>query len=141
MSNFRTVMCSGKFDPLHEGHIRHLQEASKLGDYLIVIVQPDEGVRATKETLNIPLWARLDIVKGILLQYRMRGDAYTGLDQDGKSTQSLIHFKPDIYAKGGDRTPDRMPPEEIQICKELGIEFRFGVGGQLNQSSKMEVIK
>ena len=132
------VMVSGKFDPPHEGHIEHILKASKLGDFLIVIVQPDEAVLKERK-LNIPLWARLALVKGLLLYYNINGDAFMGLDADGKSTESLRHFKPDVYAKGGDRTPDNMPAEEIKICKELGIEFRFGIGDQLNQSSKMEV--
>ena len=135
-----TVLVSGKFDPLHEGHIKHIQKASKLGDYLVVIVQTDESVKSIKGgELNIPLWARCATVNGILKVFHINGNAFPGLDRDGKSTESLKHFRPDIYAKGGDRTPDNMPIEEIAVCKQLGIEFRFGIGDQLNASSKMEI--
>ena len=35
------VAIAGKFDPLHEGHLDHIEKASKLGDLLIVITHPD----------------------------------------------------------------------------------------------------
>ena len=134
------VMASGKFDPPHEGHIDHLLKASKLGDFLIVVVQPDEAVLKERQ-LNLPLWARLVLIKGLLMYYHINGDAFMGIDTDGKSTKSLQHFRPNIYAKGGDRTPDNMPKEEIDVCKSLGIDFRFGIGDQLNAISRMEVKK
>ena len=34
----KIVLCHGVFDLLHLGHIRHFEEAKKLGDYLIVSV-------------------------------------------------------------------------------------------------------
>jgi len=134
------VMVSGKFDPPHEGHIEHILKASKLGDFLIVIVQSDEAIIKERK-LNVPLWARLALMKGLLMYYHINGDAFMGLDVDGKSVKSLQHFRPNIYAKGGDRTPDNMPKEEIEVCRLLGIEFRFGIGDQLNASSRMEIKK
>jgi len=38
------VLCHGCFDVLHLGHIRHLQEAAKFGNYLIVSVTSDKYV-------------------------------------------------------------------------------------------------
>jgi len=32
----KIVMIDGVFDPIHEGHIKYIEEASKLGNYLIV---------------------------------------------------------------------------------------------------------
>ena len=40
----RTVLAHGCFDLLHLGHIRHLQEAKKLGDRLVVSVTADKFV-------------------------------------------------------------------------------------------------
>jgi len=46
ISGDRTVvLCHGVFDLLHLGHIRHLQEAAKFGDYLIVSVSSDRHVK------------------------------------------------------------------------------------------------
>ena len=37
----KVVMVSGGFDPIHIGHIRYMQEAKKLGDKLIVVLNND----------------------------------------------------------------------------------------------------
>src|SRR5680860_262629 len=42
------VQTSGVFDILHSGHVRYLEEASKLGDVLLVGVDVDEWVRERK---------------------------------------------------------------------------------------------
>lgn len=132
-----TVMVSGKWDPPHEGHIDSIVKASTLGDYLIVIVQPDEGVKAVKGTCYIPLWARLVLVTGILRVYDIAGAAFEGKDLDGKSVKSILHFKPNFYAKGGDRKKGNIPEEEVQACKEAGCKIVYGVGDLLNSSSKI----
>jgi rfaE bifunctional protein nucleotidyltransferase chain/domain len=43
------VFVSGCFDLLHPGHIRLLEQARSYGDLLVVGVQSDAGVRATKD--------------------------------------------------------------------------------------------
>ena len=40
----RLVHCHGVFDLLHIGHIRHLKEARRLGDHLVVTLTPDAFV-------------------------------------------------------------------------------------------------
>jgi bifunctional ADP-heptose synthase (sugar kinase/adenylyltransferase) len=37
----KIVLCHGVFDLLHVGHIRHFEQAKKLGDILVVTVTPD----------------------------------------------------------------------------------------------------
>lgn len=44
----RIVFTNGCFDMIHVGHTRYLEEAKKLGDILIVAVNSDQSVRATK---------------------------------------------------------------------------------------------
>ena len=39
--SFKTVCCSGYFDPLHIGHIEYLKNAKLLGDKLVVILNND----------------------------------------------------------------------------------------------------
>jgi D-glycero-beta-D-manno-heptose 1-phosphate adenylyltransferase len=42
----RVVLVHGAFDLLHPGHIRLLEQASALGDVLVVAVESDESTRA-----------------------------------------------------------------------------------------------
>jgi D-beta-D-heptose 7-phosphate kinase / D-beta-D-heptose 1-phosphate adenosyltransferase len=44
----RIVFTNGCFDLLHAGHVTYLQEATKLGDVLIVAINNDSNVRALK---------------------------------------------------------------------------------------------
>ena len=50
-------------------------------------------------------------------------------------------IQPDIYAKGGDRTPGNMAQMEIDVCNELGIRIVYGVGGEKIQSSSWLINK
>ena len=52
--------------------------------------------------------------------------------------ETLKELKPDIFANGGDRKADNIP--EYKLCKELGIEMVFNVGGDKVQSSS-ELLK
>jgi D-beta-D-heptose 7-phosphate kinase/D-beta-D-heptose 1-phosphate adenosyltransferase len=47
----------------------------------------------------------------------------------------LEELKPDIFAKGGDRTLENLPKSEIEVCRKLGIKIVFEVGGGKVQSS------
>ena len=44
----KRVLCCGTFDYLHPGHISFLQQASRLGDELFVVVARDENVKQIK---------------------------------------------------------------------------------------------
>ncbi len=44
----RGVFTNGCFDLLHLGHVCYLQEARALGDFLILALNSDEGVRLLK---------------------------------------------------------------------------------------------
>src|SRR5690554_6067465 len=45
-SDGRTVVqCHGCFDIVHPGHIRHLQQAARLGDILLVSITADAAMR------------------------------------------------------------------------------------------------
>ena len=48
----KTVITYGTYDLLHEGHIRLLQRAKKLGDYLIVGVTSDDFDK-TRGKINV----------------------------------------------------------------------------------------
>ena len=45
----KTVVVSGGFDPVHIGHLQLFEEAKKLGDHLIVIVNSDKFLEEKKK--------------------------------------------------------------------------------------------
>ncbi|MBX4187841.1 MAG: adenylyltransferase/cytidyltransferase family protein [Candidatus Doudnabacteria bacterium] len=126
------VATSGGFDPLHVGHVRLFQEAKKLGDKLVVIVNSDEWLKRKKGFVFMPLKDRMEVIKAI-----------SGVDEvmvwdDGTPnvTGALKKLKPDIFAKGGDRNSlDKVP--ESRVCEEIGckIVLNVGKGGKVESSS------
>lgn len=129
----KVVMISGGFDPLHIGHIRYIQAARQLGDYLIVAVNSDEDMIRKKEYCFMPLAERMEIVKAIKGVHVV----VQVVDTDGSCANTIMEYGPDIFAKGGDRNPSENPiPEgEIESCRALGCRIVYGVGNEKVQSS------
>lgn len=138
----KTVMVVGKWDPPHDGHIEHIWAASKLGDYLYIVAHPDEVIRLVKKgKCEIPYWAKLVLLNGIMKHYGIEGSVVCSVDGDGLAAETLKMIKPDVFAKGGPYDPNNLPTLEIEACKEIGCEIVYGVGGydKRNNSSKMAV--
>ncbi len=132
------VLCIGNFDPIHEGHIDHIFKASLLGDYLIVAIHPDENVIRKKGYVNVPLWARAILVRGILEVARIEGAVcYCPNSEDITAVPILAEMMPEIFAKGGDRVEGNIPQSEVDFCDRAGIRIVYGVGGLLNSSTKI----
>ena len=55
--------------------------------------------------------------------------------------ESLKKYKPDIFAKGGDRTIDNIPYDEKNICEKLGIKIVTNIGGGKVKSSRWLIKK
>jgi len=125
----KTVVASGYFDPLHIGHIRYLREAKKLGDKLIVILNNDKQAKLKKGRSFMPVNEREEILKSL----EFVDEVVISKDEDLSVCKTLEMLKPDIFAKGGDRTIDNIPEKEI--CEKFGIKMVFGVGGEKIQSS------
>jgi cytidyltransferase-like protein len=126
------VLASGFFDPPHRGHVAYLQEAKKLGERLVVLIHRDECCVKKKGYCFMPLEDRLAIITAMRFvdEVIVCGEAC-----DLTSCEALQIVKPNIFAKGGDRTPDNMPKSEVELCGKLGIKIVYGVGGEKFQSS------
>lgn len=90
----RVVQCHGVFDLLHIGHIRHFEQAKKLGDILVVTLTPDRFVNkgvgrpAFSEHLRAEVVASLDCVD------------YVAVNQWPSAVETIKLLQPDIFAKG-----------------------------------------
>jgi len=129
------VATSGYFNPLHIGHLRCIQDAKKLGTKLVVILNSDHQVKVKGSVAFMPEKERMKIVKAL----KPVDEVVLSVDKDLTVCKSLALVKPDIFAKGGDRTLGNIP--EVPVCEKLGIKMVFGVGGGKIQSSSWLIKK
>jgi cytidyltransferase-like protein len=110
------AMVDGAFDPLHRGHIEYFRAATTLGVPLLCNVASDRYVR-TKHPPLIPETDRAAIVDAI------RFVTYTHINQVDTET-ILRELRPRYYVKGRDWV-GRLPPDQVTICAEHGIEVVY----------------
>lgn len=104
------VFTNGCFDLLHAGHVRYLQTAKTLGKSLVVGLNSDASVRQLKpsqpgmpprplipENQRAEVLAALETVDGVVIFPQLT------------ATHLIETLKPEIYAKGGDYTPETLP--------------------------------
>lgn len=99
------VLTNGCFDILHAGHVTYLEEASRLGDRLIVAVNVDATVRELKgpdRPVN-PLASRMKLLAAL-------GCVDWVVPFTEATPERLIcRIQPDFLVKGGDNDPDNIP--------------------------------
>jgi D-beta-D-heptose 7-phosphate kinase / D-beta-D-heptose 1-phosphate adenosyltransferase len=115
----RIVFTNGCFDVLHRGHVAYLRQARALGDVLVVALNSDASVSRLKgpqRPVN-PLADRAGVVGALDCV-----DLVTSFEED--SPVGLVErVRPQIYAKGGDYTPQMLP--ETPVVERLGGQVRI----------------
>lgn len=95
-SGKRVVLCHGTFDLLHLGHVRHLEAASLLGDYLIVSVTADSFVNKGPGRPVFDGEGRAEMLASLqFVDWVVINDA-------ADATGVIRRLRPDVYAKGQD---------------------------------------
>ncbi len=130
-----TVAVSGGFDPLHIGHVRMFEEAKKLGDRLVVILNNDNWLQKKKGYVFMKEEERAEIIRALRCVDEVMLTLHPENPEDMSVCAELRVLKPDIFANGGDRKSDNIP--EVIVCKEIGCElvFEIGRGGKVQSSS------
>jgi len=113
----RVAMVDGAFDPLHRGHVEYFKAAAQQLDVpLLCNVASDRYVR-TKHPPLLPEDQRAAVVDAI------RFISYTHVNQFDTET-ILRELQPKYYVKGKD-WDGRLPPEQVRICRDHGIEVVY----------------
>ena len=113
----RVAMVDGAFDPMHRGHIEYFRAAAEqLGVPLLCNVASDRYV-STKHPPLLPEDQRAAVVDAI------RYITYTHIN--GFDTETILReLQPRYYVKGKD-WEGRLPPDQVAICGECGIEVVY----------------
>lgn len=131
----KIAAASGGFDPLHVGHIRLFQEAKKLGDKLVVILNNDNWLRKKKNFIFMPEKERKELIEGIKYVDKVILTDHKPNSKDMSVCRELKKIRPDIFANGGDRFKENIP--EVGLCEKIGCKMIFNVGkeGKIQSSS------
>jgi cytidyltransferase-like protein len=112
----RVSMVDGGFDPLHAGHIDYFEAAAGLGLPVLCNVASDAYISGKHAPL-LPERQRIRVL-----------DAIRQLDfvhlSSTTTTEILGILRPRNYVKGSD-WQGKLPPEEVEICAEHGIEIVY----------------
>lgn len=129
------VAVSGGWDPIHIGHVRLFNEAKKLGDKLVVIINNDNWLMKKKGFIFMPEEERKELIESIAGVDRVVLTSHAKNSEDMSVCAELLKIKPNIFANGGDRTKSNIP--EVPVCEAIGCEmiFNIGDGGKIQSSS------
>ena len=130
---------SGGFDPIHSGHLAYLEEASKFGERLIVLLNSDSWLKQKKQRFFLSFEERIAILESMKLV-----DEVLGFEDDnrGSCVNGLIKIReryPEaeiIFCNGGDRKKGNIPEMEVE-----NIRFEFSVGGNTKRNSSSWLLK
>lgn len=126
------VAVSGHFSPCHVGHLRMMQAARNMGGCLVVIVNSDYQVRLKKSVPFMNENDRMEIVAG----FGCVDHVCLAVDEDRTVCDTLYFLRPEIFANGGDVTPENN--RERLFCQHRGIRLAYNVGGgKADSSSKL----
>lgn len=115
----KVIMVDGGFDPLHSGHIKYFEEASKLGHPVFCNVRGDKYITDNKSRINL-----LNEEERVQLIDALKSISYTYLCNTS-TVDTLQKLKPVLYVKGNDWKHRKLPDEEIRICKENDIKIVY----------------
>ena len=123
------VVASGAFDPLHLGHIEHLEAASQLGPLLVVV--NDDAFAKRKRLVDafqpMPQSERCRVIAALACVTGVIPFKASSASDDTVA-EALQKLRPAKFVCGGVWTHLNVP--EAEVCRELGIEIVDSVGGR-----------
>jgi D-beta-D-heptose 7-phosphate kinase/D-beta-D-heptose 1-phosphate adenosyltransferase len=112
----RVVFTNGCFDLLHRGHVRYLETARRLGDFLVVAVNSDASVRRLEKGPGRPVVPEAE--RAEVLAALAAVDLVV-IFAEPDPARVIRAIRPDVLVKGGDWPVDRI----------VGADFVLARGG------------
>lgn len=138
----KIAIISGYFNPLHIGHLDYIEEAKKITDKLIVIINNDHQVAVKGSTPFMSEEDRIRIVSAL----RCVDKVVLSRDKDSSVLETLKHViiqnqangrNHFMFCNGGDRGNLNTPEE--QFCSENphNLTSLYNIGGGKTVSSSV----
>ena len=118
----RGVFTNGCFDLLHLGHVRYLQEARALGDFLVLALNSDESVAFLKGPGRplVPASERAEILAALACV------DYVTIFSERTANALVAQLRPAIYTKGGDYTGAQAGTPDLTRLPEAPVVLAYG---------------
>jgi len=127
------VITYGTFDLLHHGHIRLLERAKALGDYLIVGVTADDFDKARgKINVHQSLMERLEAIRSLNIADEIIVEEY-----EGQKIDDIRRYNVDIFTVGSDWTGKFDYLNEY--CSVVYLERTHGVSSSEIRAEKRKI--
>ena len=110
----KRIVVNGTFDILHQGHIRMLNTARSLGDYLLVCIDTDRRVKELKGESR-PIFNQ-DHRRAMLSNLKAV-DQVELFDSNEELETILQLYEPDVMVKGSDWKGESITAQKY--CKEI----------------------
>lgn len=136
------VITSWYFNPIHPGHIECFELCKELWDEVRVIVNSD--AQAKLKTGSSELFQDQEYRIKVVSAMKMVDRVMLAVDTDASVCASIRaitdkiqkEYGPDthiVFGKWGDRFVGNIP--EVQVCQELWISIKDGLGSKIDNSS------
>ena len=118
----RRVLTYGTYDLLHYGHIRLLQRAASLGDYLVVALSTDEFNAIKGKKSFYPYEVRREMLEAIRYV-----DLVIPENDWGQKRLDVKTYDIDVVCMGGDWRGDQRFEELKDICEVVFLDRTGGI--------------
>jgi D-beta-D-heptose 7-phosphate kinase/D-beta-D-heptose 1-phosphate adenosyltransferase len=124
---------------VHIGHVRLFNEAKKLGDELVVVINNDNWLKLKKGYVFMKERERKEIIEAFHSVDRVILSHHKKNTKDISISEDIRLLRPHIFAKGGDRHKGNIPTPEVLVCEEIGCRIvnDVGFGGKVQSSSEL----
>lgn len=121
MTAKKRIFVNGSFDVIHVGHLKLLNYARSLGDYLLVAIDTDRRIKELKGSTR-PINSTYE--RKTLLQNLRCVDEVQLFDNDDQFRTIVEAYKPSVIVKGSDHRHTSKLSHEL--CDEVIFYERFG---------------
>ena len=105
----KLVFTNGCFDLIHVGHLRYLEKARCMGDFLVIGLNSDESVRNLKGEGRpfVTEMERAEVLSALVFV------DYILIFSDLRPYNLIEKLKPDFHVKGGDYNKEDLPEKPL----------------------------
>ena len=140
---YKVVLVSGGFDPVHKGHLEMIEKASEIGEEVWVILNNDSWLREKKgqsfmkESERQYIMSRIKgVTKTFICNPRIPSDKtvndgiYSAVMTYRREYEGKLSM---AFGNGGDRGQGNVPEEDY--CNSMGISMVWNLGEKVQSSS------